>query len=299
MIRPRPCLTLTTDFGDQDGYVGAMKGAILRIHPRAILVDITHGIPPQDVRAAAFVVLSAYAAFPPGAIHLVVVDPGVGTPRRLVAARLGQWTFLAPDNGVLDLVRRREGWRQAVAITNRRYAHAAISRTFHGRDILAPAAAYLARGLPLRRLGPSIAALHPLAWPTVRRLPDGGQRGVVVHVDRFGNLITNLTLPAGASAGWVLRHRRDDYPVAKTYADAPRNAILALAGGSGFVELAARNGSARARLQARRGDAVELRRASRAGIGNHTDAARHLTRHAQEETHGSASGTRQDACGGR
>ena len=261
-MSPRhPCITLTTDYGDQDGYVAAMKGAILRIAPRATLVDVTHHIPPQDICAAAFILLSAYAAFPPGTMHVVVIDPGVGTARRLVAAQMGRWTLLAPDNGVLDLVRRREGLRRAVAITNRRYAHPMISATFHGRDILAPAAAHLACGVPLSRLGPSIAALQPLAWPQARRAADGGQRGAIVYADRFGNLITNLTAPTTTSPGrWVVRYRRRAYPLTETYAGAARNAILALAGSSGCVELAVREGSAQARLRARRGDPVTLHR---------------------------------------
>ena len=260
MSASHPCITVTTDFGEQDGYVGAMKGAILRINPRATLVDVTHQIPPQDIRAAAWVLRSAYASFPAGTIHVVVVDPGVGTARRLVAARMGAWTFLAPDNGVLDLVRRREGLQRAVAITDRRYANATISRTFHGRDILAPAAAHLSRGVPLDRLGPRIATLRPLSWPAPRRLAGGRQRGAIVHIDRFGNLITNMTLPAAArNEAWMVRHRRRTHPVARTYAGAHRNAILALVGSSGFVELAVRDGSAQARLHARVGEAVELR----------------------------------------
>ena len=255
-----PCITLTTDFGDQDGYVGAMKGVLLSINPRLTLVDLTHQIPPQNIRAAAFVLLAAYASFPPGTIHLVVVDPGVGTTRRLIAARLGRWTFVAPDNGVLDLVRRREESRQAVAITNRRYAAERPSATFHGRDVLAPAAAHLSLGLPLARLGPAVRLMRPIDLPAPRVLDDGGTRGTIIHSDRFGNLITNLRLPSARSRGsWAVGYRRRIYPVLRTYATAPENAILALVGSSGFVELAARNASACARLRARIGDPVTLR----------------------------------------
>ena len=265
-IRPagaHPCITLTTDFGDQDGYVGAMKGVLLDINPRLTLVDLTHQIPPQDIRAAAFVLLTAFASFPPGTIHVVVVDPGVGTARRLVAARMARWLFLAPDNGVLDLVRRREGLRHAVAITNRRYAATAISATFHGRDLLAPAAAHLSRGLPLERLGPAVRSMRPLDLPAPHAVGPGRQRGAVIYSDRFGNLITNLTLPATTARGTcAIHHRQRTYPVLRTYATAPENAILALVGSSGFVELAVRNGSARRRLHARVGDPVELRQAS-------------------------------------
>ncbi len=254
------CISLTTDFGTQDGYVGAMKGVLLSMNPRLTIVDITHDIPPQDIRTAAFALLTAYATFPPGTIHVVVVDPDVGTTRRLIAARLGPWTFVAPDNGVLDVVRRREGLRAAVTITNTRYARRPISATFHGRDILAPAAASLSRGLPLERLGPPLTSLQPLALPLAHPTADGGQRGVILHGDHFGNLITNLTAPgASRHRGWCVHYRRRRFPLVRTYASAARNAILALVNSSGWIELAVRDGSAHRRVRARIGDPVELR----------------------------------------
>lgn len=257
---PHGCISLTTDFGDQDGYTGAMKGVLLSINPRLTIVDLTHQIPPQDIRAAAVVLCTAYAAFPPGTIHLVVVDPGVGTTRRLIAARLGVWTFVAPDNGVLALVRRREALHAAVAITNTRYARRPISATFHGRDILAPAAAHLSRGLPLARLGPAMASLQPLDVPTAQPTAGDGQRGVIIHSDRFGNLLTNLTAPRRARGrSWCVHHHRRTYPLVDTYAAVARNAILALVGSSGWIELAVRDGSARRRLRAHPGDPVALR----------------------------------------
>ena len=257
--RFRPCITLTTDFGTADGYVGAMKGTILRVHPRAVIVDITHDIPPQDVRAAAFVLASVYAHFPPGTVHVVVVDPTVGTGRRLVAAALGSWTFVAPDNGVLTVVACRERARRLVHITNRSYAGPTISTTFQGRDILAPAAAHLARGVALHRLGPPLASLHTLAWPAPRPLPGGGRRGAIIYSDRFGNLITNLAMPAPSRVrSWQVRYRHRWIPLKSTYAAVPRNAILAVVGSAGLVELAMREGSARAHWRARIGERVDM-----------------------------------------
>ena len=257
MSVPRACITLTTDYGEQDGYVGALKGAILQVHPAAHIVDITHAIPPQDIRTGAFVLCTVYAAFPKHTIHVAVVDPEVGTPRALVAARLGHWTFVAPDNGLLSLVGLREPLRQAVELRNRRYARPTISATFHGRDILAPAAAHLARGLALERLGPALRSLRTLTWPAVRRDAQGRLHGRIIHSDRFGNLITNLTLPPSPRrTAWSVRYRHRVWPVRTAYAEVPDDAILALVGGSGVVELARRNGSAHAALHARIGDPV-------------------------------------------
>ena len=193
-------ITLTTDFGLADGYVGMMKGVILSIAPTAAIVDISHDIPPpspQDggvrgVREAAYTLYAAYTYFPRGAIHVVVVDPGVGSERRAIALRTPQATFVAPDNGVLSYVVAGEKVEEIVSLTNPRYHLSPVSRTFHGRDIFAPAAAHLARGIPLAELGEPLTEIVTFPLPMPQPRPDGIIAGQVIHIDRFGNLITNI-----------------------------------------------------------------------------------------------------------
>ena len=226
----------------------------------ARLVDITHEIPPQDVVAGAFILASAAAWFAPGTVFLAVVDPGVGTNRPLIAVRADGRYFVAPDNGLLALTLERARARTAVRLTNQRHWLTPVSRTFHGRDIMAPAAAHLACGGSLSSLGTPIKALHPLALPQLRR---NGRtlQGQIVHIDAFGNLITNLPgalLGPTASPRLALRYRHHAARVVSSYAAGRPRELVALVGAAGCVELALPNGSAAHAFRARRGDPITV-----------------------------------------
>lgn len=188
-----PIITLTTDFGTRGGYVAQMKGAILSICPAATLVDVSHDIPPQDIEEAAWLLGDLVSAFPPHAIHLVVVDPGVGTQRRLLAIATSQGRFVGPDNGVLDPVTEMETARRIVVLDDPRWWRSDVSHTFHGRDVLGPVAAHWAAGTPLEALGSSTPHLNRLALPAPV-LERDRLIGQIVRIDAFGNLITNIRL---------------------------------------------------------------------------------------------------------
>lgn len=263
-----PIITLLTDFGERDGYVGAMKGVILGITPHVSLVDISHDIPPQDIPSAAYVLWSTYRFFPPDTVHLVVVDPGVGTERRPIAVQTRHGRFVAPDNGVLGYVLEQEGEWQAVHLTERRFWRPEVSMTFHGRDVFAPAAAHLAAGVPLHELGPAITDPAPMPFPLVRRLDETRCQARLVYIDRFGNCVTNLPaeypLAGRPAASWgpALSARLGDhfihglYP---TYAAVAPGQPLLLVGSSGLVEIAVREGNAAERFQACIGEEVLFR----------------------------------------
>lgn len=256
-------LTLLTDFGTSDAYVGVLKGVVLGIAPSAHIVDLCHDVSPQDVEHAAFVLLTSFSYFPTETVHLAIVDPGVGTSRRLVAVRAAGYVFLGPDNGVLRWATDAAGPPyEAVTLANERYRLAHVSRTFHGRDILAPAAAHLLAGVPLSELGPAIdaATLHGRRLPAPRRIA-GGLLGEVLHVDRFGNVITNVSadaVDAPESRIKVSVGGRLIGGISDTYQDGDE--LLAIIGSSGFVEIALRNGSAAAVLGLARGAPVEVTR---------------------------------------
>jgi S-adenosylmethionine hydrolase len=254
-------VALLTDFGWADGYVGVMKGVILSIAPHVTLVDLSHDVAPQDVRGAAFVLYAAVPYFPPDTVHLVVVDPGVGSVRRAIAVRSAQGTFVAPDNGVLSYVLAAGPPQIAVSLSNPQYHLAQVSRTFHGRDIFAPAAAHLACGVPITELGEPIRDLITFPMPKPRTRADGTLIGQVIHVDHFGNVITNL--------------RREDIPwpdeavvleiggqviggLHETYAQARPGEPLALIGSSGHLEIAVAGGNAARRLSVNREDEVRV-----------------------------------------
>jgi S-adenosylmethionine hydrolase len=257
-------ITLTTDFGLADGYVGTMKGVILGIAPTATIVDISHEIAPQDVREAAYTLYAAYPYFPQGTVHVVVVDPGVGSQRRAIALRTPRATFVAPDNGVLSYVIAGERAEEIVDLTNPRYHLSPVSRTFHGRDIFAPAAAHLARGIPLAQLGALLTEIiaFPLPRPQVR--PNGTIVGQVIHVDRFGNLITSI-VPKDLADHPLLREGiiqikgHSIRGIANTYAEGTTAKLLALIGSSDHLEIAVASGSASKTLKARVGDEVLLK----------------------------------------
>lgn len=186
-----PLITLTTDFGIANGYVGTMKGVILRVAPNVRLVDISHEIAPQNIRQAAYVLYTAYPFFPSHTVHLVVVDPGVGSARRPIALRTPAGYFVGPDNGVFSYVMACEPVEALVELSDPRYRLAEVSHTFHGRDVFAPAAAHLAAGLSITALGPHV--LDPVTFPPPRlEVAPGGVTGEVLHVDHFGNVITSI-----------------------------------------------------------------------------------------------------------
>ena len=256
-------LTLTTDFGTHGPYVAAMKGIILGLAPGAQLVDVTHAIAPQNVLEGAFVLAAILDAFPPGTVHLAVVDPGVGTERRMVAVSVaGQW-FVAPDNGLLGGVVRGRPVDQVREITNPAVRRRVVSHTFHGRDIMAPAAAHLLRGDDPAELGPARADLVTLA-NFEARVDDHGLVGEVIFRDAFGNLITNVPadrlagVPADAwtveIAGARIRGLR------RTYGEQPPGTLIALTGSTGWVEVAVVNGDAARQLTAGPGTTVWFRR---------------------------------------
>ena len=190
---PRACglITLLTDFGVRDEYVGCLKGVILGLNPRAVLVDLSHEVPPQDIRAGAFILAATAPFFPTGTIHLAVVDPGVGTSRRPLAARCRGQFWVGPDNGLFHLIFAGQGDLEIVSLENPAYFRPQVAATFHGRDLFAPVAAHLSLGVDLRQLGPTVTDPIRLPWPeptfTAKII-----RGEIIHVDRFGNLVSNI-----------------------------------------------------------------------------------------------------------
>ncbi len=253
-------IALITDFGTQDCYVGVMKGVIATLSPRAQLIDLTHDLPPQDLYAARFTLLCAYPYWPPGTVFLVVVDPGVGTSRRAIALQTSQGFFVGPDNGVLSGVLEHEPVLNAVELTNPnfwRLSHP--SATFHGRDIFAPAAAHLANGVALGKLGspisPDSLVRLPLTPPLVTAT---GYKGSVQYIDRFGNAATTIPAHAVESGPWQLTLGQTTLTGAKTYGDAAAGAALALVGSHGFVEVAVNQGSAQKRFELKVGDRIHL-----------------------------------------
>jgi S-adenosyl-L-methionine hydrolase (adenosine-forming) len=259
----RPVIALLTDFGTRDHYAGTMKGVALGICPDLTFVDISHDVPPHDVVAGALELAAAYKYFPAGTIFLVVVDPGVGSTRRGIAADTGDYKFVAPDNGVLTSVFDEHAPKRVVELTERRYARPTVSRTFEGRDRFAPAAAWLAKGIELVALGRPAGAIHRLDVP--RAALDGDRiAGQVLRVDRFGNLITNIDRKTfDRLAGGALEIQIGGRIVSKVvsaYADAPLGELCALFGSTDHLEIAANGASAAGELDLGRGAPVHVAR---------------------------------------
>ena len=256
----RPVIALTTDFGQAGGYVGIMKGVILGICPQAMLVDVCHGIRPQAVRQAAYVLESASPFFPLGTVHVVVVDPGVGTDRRPVVVKTEKATYVAPDNGLLSLILAQGSARSAVHLTEPRYQLTPVSATFHGRDIFAPAAAHLACGVDPCEMGEEIGLSELVELRDLEpvRQSGGSWLGEIVHVDRFGNLVTNFR-GTQASAGRSIEIAGERIRgLSRTYADVGPGDLAAYLGSSGYLEIAIREGSAATKLGADVGDPVQV-----------------------------------------
>jgi S-adenosylmethionine hydrolase len=256
----RPLITLTTDFGPGSPYIAQMKGVILSICRDVDLIDITHAIGPQNIREGAVVLADTTPRFPPGTIHVAVVDPGVGTVRRLIYAEIGEHRYLAPDNGLLSLLIRRESPRLVVALENRAYWLPQVSRTFHGRDILAPVAAHLALGLDPSQLGPTIEVCTVLDSAAPAKSASS-VRGEVLYVDSFGNLITNITAGDLSELGDMARLTfrctgREIHGLTPTYGAVDSGALLALFDSQGRLEIAVCQGHAARELDAREGTEV-------------------------------------------
>lgn len=254
-----PIITLTTDFGEDSPYVAAMKGVILSINPAARLIDLSHQIPPQDVRHAAFFLAESIPYFPPEAIHVVVVDPGVGSERALLDVEVEAHRLLVPDNGCWTMLKSTSP--RVIRLAERKYWRAEVSSTFHGRDILAPVAAHLSLGLDPTLFGPVVNSWEHLELAAARRLPDGVS-GEVVFVDHFGNLITNIpaALVERPPTKLVVGGQKcADFTWERTYADAEPGHLLVLLSSSGLVEIAVTSGNAAMRLGVGVGAATVLR----------------------------------------
>jgi S-adenosylmethionine hydrolase len=252
-------VTLLTDFGRSDTYVGVMHG-VLHSRSRGLraIVDLTHEVPPQDVALAAFHLHHAWRWFPAGTVHVAVVDPGVGSQRAILAVERGGHCFLAPDNGLLG--RLCDGAEAIAAVDLDRVGLPDRSHTFHGRDVFSPAAALLVDGASVSDLGPAARPTRPAAAPTPEALPGGGFGGVVLSVDHFGNLITNLyaSLLQGPREAWELRCAGLTLPLSRTYSAAEPGAVLALVDSYGLLEVAVNGGSAARLLGLVRGAPVQL-----------------------------------------
>jgi S-adenosyl-L-methionine hydrolase (adenosine-forming) len=254
-------ITLTTDFGVRDWFVGTMKGVMLGINPRAAVVDITHEVPAGDIRAGAFALAAACRYFPRGTVHVAVVDPGVGSTRRAIAVQTAEFFFVGPDNGVLSWVLARQKIMAIHLLENEAYFLRPVSNTFHGRDIFAPVAAHLSRGVPIAKTGQKLEGFVRLDWPELRQR-GGGTEGEVVYIDRFGNAITNLYGDSLRGADSVVcqgRAGRRRCPVRSFYQAVPAGSPVALIGSSGFLEIAVNGGSAEKSLGLRAGTRVLLR----------------------------------------
>jgi hypothetical protein len=256
-------ITLLTDFGLKDGYVGVMKGVIWGIASQVQIADITHHIHPQNVPEGALALGRVASFFPTGAIHLAVVDPGVGTQRRPIAARLGEQFFVGPDNGLCTLLvekaRRSGAGTQFVHLDQPRYWLAEISKVFHGRDIFSPVAAHLANGVPLAELGSPIQDPHLLDFPQPQRV-GAGWRGIIMHVDAFGNLATNLErrhIPAGSRLTIIIGGVQITRLVS-TFGDGAVDQLVALFDSAGKLSICVVNGNAAKRLKVGGGDPMEV-----------------------------------------
>ena len=250
-------ITLLTDFGTADYFVGAVKGAILSVNPQAVIVDLTHEIPPQDIAAGAFTLLAAYKTFPAGTIHVGVVDPGVGSTRRPVVVSANKQFFVGPDNGLFTYIYDREPSHKVFHVTAEKYFRPDPSSTFHGRDIFAPVAAALSKGLNLRKFGPKISDAVCLSIPLApEKLNNGDIRARIIHIDHFGNCVTNITRDLVKPNATLLVNRKTIRTFRNFYGEDSTNTPFAIWGSAGFLEISVNGDSAAHKLSAKRGDIV-------------------------------------------
>ena len=261
-LEPCGVITLMTDFGTSDHFVGVMKGVILNINPKVQIVDITHTVPPQDVHGAAFIVNSTYRYFPAGTIHVVVVDPGVGSRRRAIICQTDTAYFVCPDNGVLSYILNDNTAHRVVSLDNTDYWLSEVSNTFHGRDIFAPVAARLSRGISHSQFGDAVINVVrlPVQIPQVTKTTIAGS---IIWVDHFGNLITNLTSDMlesfGMDSGFVIRAGKAEISqLNRAYAESEEGEYLAIIGSCGYLEISINQGSAAQVLGLKRNDLIEI-----------------------------------------
>jgi S-adenosyl-L-methionine hydrolase (adenosine-forming) len=258
-------ITLSTDFGTEDWFVGTMKGVIASISPKTTVVDISHAIASGDIRTGAFALATSYKYFPKGTVHVAIVDPGVGSKRQSIAVQTERYFFVGPDNGVLSYALRGEKIKAVRALENTAYFMKPVSQTFHGRDVFAPIAAQLAAGLAIAKLGPAVTKFVRLDWPEPT-LNLKSIEGEVIYIDKFGNAITNISGATFASPRGkhfeIFKGRKRLCSFATHYQAVPAGQAVAVPGSSGYLEIAVNGGDARAILELALGDSVAVRPAT-------------------------------------
>jgi S-adenosyl-L-methionine hydrolase (adenosine-forming) len=260
----RPIVTLTTDFGTNDHFVGAVKGVILDIVPEAAIVDISHAVQAFDVLDGALTISQTYSYFPTGTVHMIVVDPGVGTARRPIIASSDGYHFVAPDNGVLSMIYAKEERIHVRHVTAEHYFHQPVSNTFHGRDIFAPVAAYLAKMVDSHKFGDEIEDYVRFAAPKPKPAGENRIRAVVLKVDRFGNLISNVTpddvpaLFAGKAAFKIVVGNREITELRGNYAEGAPGEVFGILGSMGYLEIVANRAAAAQITGAGKGSEVSI-----------------------------------------
>ncbi len=259
-----PIITMLTDFGTKDYYVSAMKGVILSINPKCLLIDISHEVPKQDVKEGAFILGNAFSYFPKGTIHLAVIDPGVGSERKPILIRTENYFFIGPDNGLFTIAAMKDRVRKVIQLTNKRYFLSNISSTFHGRDIFAPVAGYLSLGIKPDVFGKEIGKWVKLDFsgPNIK-----GDKllGEIIHIDSFGNLISNidqdrfLKFINAHSFSIKVKNRKVSH-IKRGYWEGRDKELIALFGSGGYLEIAVKDGSAKSILNAKKGDSIIVER---------------------------------------
>jgi S-adenosyl-L-methionine hydrolase (adenosine-forming) len=271
----KPIVTLTTDFGLNDHFVGTMKGVILGVEPNAQIVDISHSVQAFDVLDGALTISQAYSYFPSGTVHMVIVDPGVGTARRPIIVTSERHNFVAPDNGVLSLVYQREERLHVRHITAEHYNLQPISQTFHARDIFSPVAGYLAKGVDPEKFGEEVTDFVRFNAPKPKPVNESTLRGVVLKADRFGNLITNITpedapmlFTQSAAAFKIVVGKREVTEIKASYAEGAPGEVFGILGSMGYLEIAANRTSAAQLLGVGKGTDVNIVLGEAAAAGN-------------------------------
>lgn len=260
----KPLITLTTDFGYKDPYVACMKGVILSICHEAMIIDITHDVSKFDVEEAAYILYRVYSFFPYGTIHVCVVDPGVGTERRPIAIKTRRYIFVGPDNGVLTIAAEDDGIEGIYVIESELVMLREVSYTFHGRDIFAPTAAWIALGYPLKMLGRSVDEIERARFD-MPRIDGNKLKGRIIYVDSYGNLITNIRwnlirdrVTFGSIVKLSYRDHEAYVPISKAYGEVPPGELLLIPGSGGFIEISVNMGDASRKLDLKKGDHIYL-----------------------------------------
>ncbi|MDP8260500.1 MAG: SAM-dependent chlorinase/fluorinase [Candidatus Gygaella obscura] len=240
-------VSLLSDFGLEDNFVGSIKATMLNVNPNIQIVDITHNVKPHDIFSAAFLLEGTYKYFPKNTLHVVVVDPGVGAERKIIVVKIKDYMFLAPDNGVLALALKNKTVQKIIEVTNKKFFLSEVSNTFHGRDIFAPVAAHITNGVPLNKLGEEIHFLREISLPDVS-LNNDSLSGFVIHIDRFGNLITNIKEDILKDLSKNTKIKIKDYTIKGlcfTYSDVEKNSPLCLINSFGYLEISVNCSSAK------------------------------------------------------